>query len=359
MDKQERPPIPAKKSTYSPSWYNKFAAWIDRLPGPSWVAYLGMVLLIAGVGILIPVIENPSKPVFFPPLAILVYFQIAFVLSLLDYLDKRAERALKTLHSTLKEDEEQYPDLKTRLTKLPARQVTIVTLIILFLFTILGLWGYSSPMPDSSLIPSYIWVWLFSQSVHSVYTFLTGVFMWVINGIFIIHTIHQLRIIDDVYTHYAEVNLFKQNELYAFSNVSAGTAIGLVLSGPVWMILAPSVITTIINLTFAILGIIIFVVPIMGVHKQLKNQKDAHLKNGSQKAEAMIQELYARIDKQDLTDIENYERALSSLEKAENKIKSISTWPWETGTIRQFIGALFLPVSIWMIQFYLNQLLTN
>jgi hypothetical protein len=344
---------------YPPSWFNKFSTWVSRLPGPSWVAYLVIVLLIASVGAIIQMLENPSQSIVYPPIAILTFFQIGYVLSLMDFLDKRAESALEEFRPVLIGDKTQYLGLKIRLTTLPSRPIIIVTMIVFVLFTILGIVALSSPLPDEILVSPSVSAYLSLNTPSGVYSFLTGTLLWLVNGIFISHTFHQLKAIDYAYTQCAEINLFRQNELYAFSNVSAATAIGLVLSSPVWMILDPGLITTIINIIFAILAIIIFVSPLLGVHNLLKNQKDALLKNSLQKKETLILELFSRIEDKNLTDIENYERALSSLEKAHNEIVSISTWPWKTETIRQMVGALFLPVSIWMIQFYLNQLLTN
>jgi hypothetical protein len=354
MQKQENIP---REPTYPPSWYDKFAAWVNRLPGPSWVAYLILVLLIAGVGAIIQMFDDPSQPELFPPIAILAYFQIAYVLSLIDFLDKRAARALEAFRPVLQGDGAQYLGLKTRLTTLPARPVANVTLIVIAIFIIAGIWVFSSPIPDEILVSAT--AWLFSKNPFGVYFYLVGTLLWVVNGVFIYHTIHQLKTIDYAYTQCAEINLFRQTELYAFSTVSASTAIGLNLSSPVWLLIDPGLITTVVTAVFAILSIIIFVTPLLGVHNLLKDQKDVLIKNSSLKAEALILELFSRIENQNLTEIENYERALSSLEKAHIKIESISTWPWKTETIRQMIGALFLPVSIWMIQFYLNQLLTN
>jgi hypothetical protein len=354
MQKSENLP---EDSTYPPSWFDRFSAWVRRLPGPNWVAYTIMVLVLAIIGIIIQMLANPSQPIVLPPIAILTYYQIAYMLSLLDFLDKRAEKALETYRPILKGDKDQYLSLKTRLTTLPARPTLRLTLFVLVFFIVLGVGVFTSPPPSETLVaPSSN---QFTSTPDGVYSLVIFSTLWLVNSIFIYHTFHQLKTIDHAYTQWTEINLFRQNELYAFSNLSAATAIGLVLSSPVWLILDPGLITFVINVVFAILAIIIFVSPLLGAHRLLRNQKDALLKNSLGKKEALIMELFSRIEDKNLSDIENYERALSSLEKAHNEIDSISTWPWKTETVRQLIGALFLPVSIWMIQFYLNQLLTN
>jgi hypothetical protein len=357
-DKQKSETL-SDSSTYPPSWFDRFADWVRRLPGPSWAAYLMIVLLLAGVGGVIQKLDNPSFPVTFHPIVILVLFQTAYVLTLMDFLDKRAGRALETFRPILKKEETLYRTLKTRLTTMPARSVLILTAFVLIFFSFLGTQIISTPaagLPENEMSVA---MGEFTVSPFGIYSYLLFVLMWLINSLFIYHTFHQLITINHAYTQCSEINLFRQNELYAFSNLSAGTAIGFVLSSPAWLIVDPGIITLIINIVLGLMAIIIFVAPLLGAHGLLQKQKDAYLKNSLQKKEALIVELYSRIENKDLTDIENFERALSSLEKAHNEIESISTWPWKMETVRQLIGALFLPVSIWMIQFYLNQMLTN
>ncbi len=353
--KNKLPVVPA----YSPSWFNKLASWINRLPGPSWVAYFGLVLLLACVGGFIQFIENPSMPVTFPPIVILVLFQIAYVLSLMDFLDKRAKRALETLRPILKKEETPYLKLKNRLTSMPARPILILTVFVLIFFSFLSTQIFSMSAAGSPENELSVAIGEFTNTPFGIYSYLVFVLLWLINSLFIYHTFRQLKAINYAYTQCFEINLFRQNELYAFSTVSASTGIGLVLISPIWLIVDPSVISLIINISFAVLAMIIFVSPLLGVHRLLKDQKDALISNSLKKKEALITELYARIENKDLTDIENYERALSSLDKAHTEIENISTWPWKMETVRQFVGALFLPIIIWMIQFYLNQIFTN
>lgn len=38
-------------------------------------------------------------------------------------------------------------------------------------------------------------------------------------------------------------------------------------------------------------------------------------------------------------------------------MRNLSTWPWESGTLRRVIAAVLLPILIWVLQFFLGQLL--
>jgi hypothetical protein len=199
---------------------------------------------------------------------------------------------------------------------------------------------------------------LFSRSPFGVYSFIIGALLWVVNAIFIYHTIHQLRTISAILTQHIEINLFHQAELYAFSRVSAGTAIGLVLTSPIWLLLDRGLITLLINISFSVLAVVIFVTPLVGAHVLLRRQKDQLLRQSMRNKEALIGDLFAKLEQGKLKDIQPIEGALSGLDKAHGEIRKISTWPWRIGTVRQIIGAISLPITIWLIQFALSGVLS-
>jgi hypothetical protein len=50
---------------------------------------------------------------------------------------------------------------------------------------------------------------------------------------------------------------------------------------------------------------------------------------------------------------------LTTLKKARDQIETISTWPWKIETLRQVIAAIFLPLIIWLLQYFLAQALAG
>lgn len=344
---------------FRPSWIDLISKWVDQRPGPNWVYYLGFVLFLVLIGGLLQRWEDPLQPIELQPVAIITFIQIAYVLSLLDFLDKRAEKSLAEFRPVLRADEYQYQALRTRLTVLPTKPVLVMN-IITALFT----FGAGYIMLNLASVPETyarfsIVANMFSTSPAGLYALGVFMFLWVLNVIFIYRTLRTLRTIDYIYLNHTEINVFQQTELHAFSKMSASIAIGFVLTSPLWIIIDPGLITMGINISFAFLAIFMFVSPLIGVRRLLKEQKDQLLKESSQKKEILIQDLFSRIDRSDLAQVENLENALSSLEMAENQIKRISTWPWQTDTLRQMIGALLLPITIWIIQYFLSEILSN
>jgi hypothetical protein len=198
----------------------------------------------------------------------------------------------------------------------------------------------------------------FSNSPVGFFNWIFFTLLWVVNAIFIYHTFHQLRTISTILTQHVKINLFHQNELYAFSRVSASTAIGLVLTSPIWLLFDRGLVNLIINFVFSIMALIIFVTPLVGAHTLLKRQKDQLLKQSLKNKETLINDLFTKLEQGKLKEIQLIEGALSGLDKAHSDIRKISTWPWQIGTVRQIIGAISLPITIWLIQYFLSSFLT-
>ena len=89
-----------------------------------------------------------------------------------------------------------------------------------------------------------------------------------------------------------------------------------------------------------------------------KQKSDLFDKSQKEKEEA-IMALFAYMAEKDYSKTNEFEAALAALEAAHKEIDSISTWPWNNETIRQLAGAVLLPISIWLIQYFLAILLGN
>lgn len=175
---------------------------------------------------------------------------------------------------------------------------------------------------------------------------------------FIYHTVRQIRAISFVFSDCIEVNIFQQAGLYSFTKLGASTGIGLVLSTPIWLLLGPDLLSLIINIVYSIGAIFIFFFPLLGIHNLLAKQKSKLLSKSQMNKEVIINELYALIEQKDYSNAKELDGALAAVDSAHNEIKSISTWPWDNETIRRLSGAILLPIVIWIIQFFLSQILS-
>jgi hypothetical protein len=342
---------------FVPSWFDRFTLFMDRLPGPYGLAYLLFGAVLAAIGLIVQGFDPAQGTLGFEPLELLILFQIVFVLTLITYLNKNGARAMEAFRPAFKGNEEQAALIKLHLTSMPARSLNYLTIIFFLVFTFLGylMVRYMGSAPDASQLS--VSVYSFTPTPFGYYAVGMWILVWLINTILIFNTVQQLRTINYAYTHHAEINLFRQSELYAFSRVLATRSIGFVLTSPIWLLVDTGIITLIINIVFAILALIIFVVPLVGVHRLLEAQKEVLSKQSAQSKGLMIHQLFAHLENGEINEAASLKDGLSSVVLAHEQITKASTWPWQTNTLRQIAGAITLPIVIWLIQFFLSRVL--
>ena len=254
---------------YSPSWVDRLSCWVERRPWPSWSSYLAI-----GFGLLLiqALVVWGEGAVPFGSIDIAQAYlaaAIAFMLALIPYLDSRAGIALETMRPVLTVNDDEYPRLYYELTTLPSRATllaSLAALIFVFLTEAIG-----EPYTLKEL-----------QTFAISANFLRFVYLlsWCIFGAFLYHTIHQLRVINTIYTRKTRVNLLRVKPLYAFSKIAALTAGSVTVLGYGWLLLAnpwidrgdPIVFTTMVVLT--LLAIVTFLWPQLGIHSLQVAEKE-------------------------------------------------------------------------------------
>lgn len=340
---------------YSPSWFDHLTRRVRKLQWPSWLSYVSFSISVYVIGFIVFTLVGEDREILFQPITFLILVQLTYVLSLIDFLDRRAKQALSTMKPILKASEATYKKLNFLLTSLPSKQITRVsigTIIVMLLMGIALFGGAGDQVPENLFSPG---VAVFSNSFSGYFGFLFFSVLWLVNIIFIYHTFHQLKAIDHIVINYVKVNLFRQTELHSFSKLSASTAIGLVLTSPIWLIVDRGIFTLIINIVFSLIAIIIFVSPLLGTRRLLREQKERLLIESMERKEELILITLSKLREGDFNQLSHLDEALSALEKTHQSIEGISTWPWDLETFRRFSGALFLPITIWIIQYLLTR----
>jgi hypothetical protein len=171
-----------------------------------------------------------------------------------------------------------------------------------------------------------------------------------------------MRQINRIYTRHARINLFRTGPLYAFSSVTALTAVGLVIAPYIFLALVPGSLSDPVTIGYMLpitgLALAAFVWPLLGVHRLLAKEKGQMLDEVSQRLEAAVIELHRRMDSGDLAGIDDLNKAVATLEIEQNALDRIPTWPWQPETVRLLISALALPLGLWIAQYVLQRVLS-
>jgi hypothetical protein len=342
----------SETSLYSPSWVDHFTDWVDHLPLPNWAFYLAFWLLLFAAVTLIHWSEGSYPPGVVYPLHLVLAGTIPYTLALIHHLDKCAESALLKFRSALEVNDVEYAQLHYQLTTLPQRSTVLASLIavgIAALALILAPESWSRPAA------------FVSSSFSGGFTVVLTVMMWWLVGAFAYHTAHQLGLVSRIYARYTRINLFRLMPLYAFSDLSARTTLGLLLAVYAWYVVLPDTFARAGNVISAVvvnvIAGLIFVWPLLGIHRLLTDEKERLLSESARRLEAATADLYTRMDSGKLEGIEELVKGMEGLEINHKAVSRISTWPWSPETPRGLIAALLFPLIVYLGQSLLRRLL--
>ncbi len=339
---------------YSPSWIDRFIDWVDRLRLSGWMAYLVLWLLLFSAETLIHWSDGSYPTGVFYPLHLVLTGTIPYTFALIHYLDRCAENALLKFRPALDVTDAEYAELRYQLTTMPARQTVMASVIGIGLAALtLNLapadWQRPAAFQASSL----------SAGFNVVVT----VVMWWIISAFAYHTLHQLRLVSLIYARHTRINLFRLIPLYAFSDLSARTALGLLLPLYAWYAVLPNTFdrpgNVISAVIMSVIGVLIFVWPLLGIHRLLADEKERLLAESAQRLEAAIAELHSRMDSGKLEGMDHFVKGMEGLEINHKAVSRISTWPWSAETMRALVAALLFPLIVWLSQWLLRRILES
>lgn len=337
------------RHTYAPSWFDRLSAWINTRKTPSWLIYLLIPFIWLLATALAQWLNGGIAILDWDPITFVAIFQIGYMLFIIQFLDKQALQALDEVKPALGIESEDYPDLQRLISTLPARPTILVSFLSGMIGLLLVVVALSGTDLDSTISVTKD---LFGIAVATTMTVL-----WVTNGLFVYHTYHQLNVTHYILTNLVVVHPFYQRELFSFSSFSAKTAIAIVLLTPLWIVFDPGSVSLVISILFAVFGLIAFLSPLIGVHNILVREKEKLRDENAKQFEKSISRLMTTLQQEELEGLDQMDKSLTSLKKAREQIEAISTWPWRIETLRQILAAIFLPIIIWLLQYFLSRAL--
>lgn len=338
---------------YPPSWIDRLFEWVERLPFPSWLFYLGIwlvqILLFNGL----TWIEGTQAPLRFDIYLTIWGFYQGLYLGYMHYLDGVANQAFVRFRPALTLSDADCERLRYELTTMPARSVWIAG-ILGALITLIDL-PYNPPALSGQDIPS-----VFSAPL-GIFSALTTNYLI---GVFVYHSIRQLRIVRNIHEKLTRINLFHLDPLYAFSVLTARTGIGYVVAmifgvTPLGLTITSQGIAEfypgfyVINILFIPLAMAVFMLPLLSIHKRLVQEKKNRLAEANAHLEQVLAELHRRVSTEKLKDMDQMHETVSTLMMELDYLAKTRTWPWQAGTLTGFLSAISLPIIIFLIQQWL------
>ena len=336
---------------YPPSWIDRFTDWVKRLPGPNWLFYLVLWLALFLMANAIKWLDGSQPLGTIDLLSMISASDGVYFLALVHYLKGAADAALHTFRPALAVSEAEYNRLHYQLTTLPARRTMWVSVIAAALA---GLQVLFNPDVPSAGYTSSLLATVFGSSI--------AVFTLTVMAALVYQTVHQLTMVSRIHAAATRINLFQPDPLYAFSGLTARTAMGyLILADTALLAMYEFMSETDplaagIMVFMMLLAAVTFVLPLLGMHRRMVEEKGRLESEANRLLEATIAELHRRVDAGGFNDMTELYRAIGSLEIERDVLAKFSTWPWQPGTLRIAIAPVLLPVAVWIIQRLLERL---
>ncbi|UCD42634.1 MAG: hypothetical protein JSV69_03220 [Chloroflexota bacterium] len=339
----------SKGQPYKPSWIDRFTNWVEKLPIRASAFYVGLGFVLIIIQAVFLWLEGGLHAELLLPIIVFNGFAVPFLLILINFLDNQAVTALDSMKTALDITESNLNKYRFQLSNMPSGPMLIsglimtVTAILIERFSI-------TPVRYAALeqLP------VFAIVYHLIDKGLAFLF-----GVFIFHTIRQLRLVNTINMKHIRVNLFDLGSLRAFSKLTSSTAVGLVIGIYGWMLINPDLLTNQLFFGFAalitILAAAVFIWPLLGVHRLMETEKERMLHN----IDLRFESVFLKFDQHFLDDnystIEKLNLIISSLEIQHKRIKAIPTWPWKPETARLVLSAVAIPLILTILRFLIEQ----
>lgn len=353
----------ARTPPYAPSWVDRLQGWLVARQAPVWSIYLSAWLitwaLVSG-----PVLLRGTS---IPPFALRVHASfsanVVLFLGAMHYLDGVAQRAIQAFCPAMEADEQSSAYLRYAITTLPARPVLLVSLFAGALPLVL------SPVSIPAMAQFYLATspLAIAINVGLVSTLGSATF-----GVFLFHTIRQLRVVSQIHRQHTQVSLFRLQALYGLSSLTARTAFALVIVGAIAYATrgpAPATLSSstvwpdpvTVGVGYLILSVsmaaAVFASPLIGLHRMLMEEKSLLQAENDRRLERALGQLHRLVDEEDLEQIDALNKAISSLVTERDVIRKTPTWPWSPGALGVLTSAVVLPIVVWLLQNLLDRIL--
>lgn len=168
----------------------------------------------------------------------------------------------------------------------------------------------------------------------------------------------QVRLVKYAYSLTGPINLFTLQPLYALSTLTAKAGIALFLLTPLNYLQNIVLTPYELGLGFVIINLALttslagsaFLVPLWTTHNRIVETKEEQLEKNGEQLSLAAEGLEARMKKKDMSEMDQFEKAISALMILRAEIDKTSTWPWDPSTLRGFLSAIMLPIFLILLQ---------
>jgi hypothetical protein len=336
--------IPRKESF---SWMDSLFRRIEKLPIRPWLTYL---LMYVGFVILFQLIAWLDSLRTLGQFSITTFFNSVWVpagLAGLHYLNSEARKVLDDLRPMLDCSDEAFRKMYWQMSTIPQPIVLSIQALVGIVLIAVARSDPGRLSPELRSSTGTLWF---------AVAFMTLGFSNVF--IYFYQTLRRLGLVNRIYAMVKDINIFTQQPLYSLSgfNIKVGFIWILFINLNIVSFLlqtGPQATTYPLIFVEILLVIFVFLLPVLGIHSRILGAKETLLSENGNQLRAINIELNKSLDKRKHEEIVAFEKGIAALVSMRSEIGNSPTWPWDPGTFRNFLSAVFLPILLFIIQQFL------
>ena len=173
------------------------------------------------------------------------------------------------------------------------------------------------------------------------------------------HHTRQLEMVSTLHQEAPSISIFDTKPIFAFSRLSFWAAVFTVFmilpSIFIYQTIEESVLFALPSIAGMGFAMLVFFLPLYSLNKRLVNEKSAMLGQVQQRIRDSIDELNQRVDRGDLSDIDDQHSQLAALMLEQDYLEKQRTWPWPRGTFASLLGLIALPMLLFILQLLIQR----
>jgi len=342
---------------FAPSWLDWIVRGIERLPGPTWAAYF----LLTGLALAYVALEAAlsSRGLFGQDPAYFAY-AIFQTLPLATYhlLSRGAISAWATFRPATDLDDDAASRWQAELSTTPARPAALLYVFGAALYLVM----LAALQDGFDLVghqPAFIVLRVLSEALW------IAPLLWMV----VYLLFRQARIVSHLHRTVTKIDLLQPAPLQAMATLTARSAIALLLLQLFVFVPLPNVSDSarltmiLLVMPFTLVPVAAFFLPLRGMRALLEKERARRQATVAARIDSTVDELHRVVDAE--TDparphdpdavrlaqlrIDGLNKALASLLQERDFIGRLSTWPWNTATLRAVLSAIALPIVLFLL----------
>lgn len=321
--------------------------WIENLPIPGLLFFVLFYILIVTVHHLLMWADG-SLPFgkFSTPVLLSLYLWATVSPGTYFYMRRVAEGVIDGFRPALDVSDAEFETLREEFTRLSRRAgngILIATFVIM-----------AAAIPSIQTVVDSHFFTPYSQFLFWPVMFFIAPFSFST----FYFAFKSLGTVSRVYDRVRQINLFNLSPLYGPSVFTSRVGMVFILFTLLNLLTANAwgdsgfgeVIVVFYLVLNSFIALLAFIVPLYGIHQRLVAEKERVSEENNARLNKAFWDLQNRMDTGKIDDIGQFRTGISALMEFRAELKKIPTWPWDGGTLRQFLTALFVPLTVWSLQ---------